>query len=269
MIRTDYHLHCSFSTDSHTPPEEQARAEAEKGVREICFTDHNDPGYKPEGFQLDFENYYRAIAETRSSLKNVIRIHIGMELGLRPDYQEQIRSAAVKCPWEFIIGSTHVVDDVDPSYPEYWTDKTANEGMRRYYEYTLENARMYDCFDVYGHLDYLVRYIPAEKRACYDPDADKNIVDEILRTLIRKGKGLECNTGGYRCGLGRPNPGVAILARYRELGGRIITVGSDGHRPQDTALHFGDVPSILRKAGFTEYTIFRDRKPVQVPVPEN
>lgn len=264
MIQTDYHLHCRFSTDSETPPEEQALSEARKGIREICFTDHDDPGYSTGEFQLDYQSYFKGIADAREALKDRIRIHTGLELGLRPDFPAEIRAAARACPWEFIIGSTHVVDGYDPYYPEYWIGKTANEGMRRYYEYTLENIRTYDCFDVYGHLDYLVRYIPADRRADYDPSADRDIVDEILRTLIARGKGIECNTGGYRCGLGRPNPGIEILTRYRELGGTILTIGSDGHRPEHTALHFSDVPAILRAARFKEYTIFRDRKPVWI-----
>ena len=99
MIQTDYHLHCRFSTDSETPPEEQALSEARKGIREICFTDHDDPGYSTGEFQLDYQSYFKGIADAREALKDRIRIHTGLELGLRPDFPAEIRAAARACPW--------------------------------------------------------------------------------------------------------------------------------------------------------------------------
>ena len=87
------------------------------------------------------------------------------------------------------------------------------------------------------------------------------MIDEILRLLIEKGKGIEINTGGFKYGLGHPNPCEEILARYRELGGEIITVGADAHAPEHVGFAFEKVPQILKDAGFTYYTVFRKRKP--------
>ena len=44
------------------------------------------------------------------------------------------------------------------------------------------------------------------------------------------GKGIELNTGGFKYGLGHPNPCEDIIKRYKELGGEIITLGSDAHK---------------------------------------
>ena len=92
-------------------------------------------------------------------------------------------------------------------------------------------------------------------------EQNKEWIDEILKTLILKNIGLECNTAGFKYGLGFPNPHMDILKRYRELGGEIITVGSDGHKPEHLAYDFHKVPDILKEAGFSYYTIFKERKP--------
>ena len=95
-----------------------------------------------------------------------------------------------------------------------------------YFESILENISAYDGFDVYGHIDYVVRYGPNRNRE-YSYGRYKDILDEILKKLISMGKGIELNTGGYHYGLGEPNPCTAVIRRYRELGGEIITIGAD------------------------------------------
>ena len=87
------------------------------------------------------------------------------------------------------------------------------------------------------------------------------MIDEILRKLISLGKGIELNTGGFKYGLGHPNPTEEIIRRYRELGGDIITIGADAHKPEHVAFDFAKVPSILKDAGFDYFTVFRERKP--------
>ena len=97
------------------------------------------------------------------------------------------------------------------------------------------------------------------RRYSYKQYAD--IIDEILKLLIEKGKGIEINTGGFKYGLGHPNPTEDIIARYRELGGEIITVGADAHKPEHVAFDFEKVSGILKEAGFSYYTVFKNRKP--------
>ena len=89
----------------------------------------------------------------------------------------------------------------------------------------------------------------------------KDILDEILRKLISKGKGIELNTGGYHYGLGEPNPCTAVIKRYRELGGEIITIGADAHTPDKVAYAFDKAATVLENCGFRYYTVFKDHKP--------
>ena len=134
-----------------------------------------------------------------------------------------------------------------------------------YYEATLANIRKLDCFDVYGHIDYIVRYAP-NKRENYSILDYKDIIDEILKLLIENGKGIECNTAGFKYGLGVPNPENYVLKRYHELGGEILTIGSDGHKPEHTAYAFDKVPALLESCGIRYYTVFHNRKPIMLPL---
>ena len=113
--------------------------------------------------------------------------------------------------------------------------------------------------DVYGHIDYVVRYGPNQNKE-YSYERYRDILDEILRTIIDKNLGIELNTGGFHYGLGEPNPCRAVIRRYRELGGEILTIGSDGHKPEHLAFDFKKVPHLLQDAGFRYYTVFRGRK---------
>ena len=129
-----------------------------------------------------------------------------------------------------------------------------------YFESVLTNVKTDVNFDVYGHLDYVVRYGP-NKDAYYSYEKFADIIDEILRLLIGKGKGIELNTAGFKYGLAHAHPTEAILKRYRELGGEIITIGSDGHAKEQVAWDFHKVPDLLKTAGFDYYTVFKNRKP--------
>ena len=129
-----------------------------------------------------------------------------------------------------------------------------------YFESILENIHAFDGFDVYGHIDYVVRYGPT-KNANYSWTQYQDVIDEILKLLIENGKGIEINTGGFKYGLGHPNPTEGIIRRYRELGGEIITIGADAHAPQHIGYDFQKVPDILKEAGFEYFTVFKQRKP--------
>jgi histidinol-phosphatase (PHP family) len=153
-----------------------------------------------------------------------------------------------------------VVHGFDPYYPQYYEGRSEDAAYREYFESILENLHTDADFDVYGHLDYVVRYGPHKNRF-YSYKKHSDVIDEILRTLIDRGKGIELNTAGFKYGLGHPNPTEEILARYRELGGEILTIGSDAHAPEHVAYAFEQVPEILKKSGFRYYTVFSARKP--------
>ncbi len=258
----DTHMHCHFSGDSDTSPEDMIKTSIEKGLNGICFTDHLDYDYQeqPGMFDLDVDSYYKEIISLQDKYKSVLPINFGIEMGLQPHVVEKNNKITKKYPFDFVIGSSHVVHGIDPYYPNYYEGKTEDEAYLEYFESILENIATDADYDVYGHLDYVVRYGP-HKNKYYSYEKYADIIDEILRQLIRHGKGIEINTAGFKYGLNHPNPTEEILHRYKELGGEIITIGADGHKPEHIAFDFDKVPDILKNAGFKYYTVFKERKP--------
>lgn len=261
-MTADFHLHSSFSWDSSTPPRAVIEAALAAGLSTLCFTDHMDTDCPLDGdsFEFDMDEYFRQLCLLQSEYRKHIDVRIGVELGLQPHLGDTFRAYLKSHPFDFVIGSTHIVEHFDPYYPEFWEVYDKKRGIERYLETTLENIRSFDDFDVYGHLDYIVRYLPnREKAFSYRDYAD--LVDEILKLLLERGKGLEINTGGFKSGLTVPNPCPDVLRRYRELGGEIITLGSDAHTPEYVGCKLDYAKEILRSCGFRYFTIFRDRKP--------
>ena len=280
MIPSDNHVHTNFSTDSTTPMEAQLLQAKTLGLPSLCFTDHMDYNFPSKGNATEFffpvDKYFSAIRKLQEKYPD-FPLRIGVELGLKRDVLPQCLSLTGSYPFDFVIGSTHLVDDIDPYYPEYWEARGEAEGIFRYYQVTLENLQLDFDFDVYGHLDYILRYCPAIKAARETgtvPEAffqtyfnqNKEIIAEILQCLISRGKGIELNTGGLKYGLGHPNPHEAILSLYRDLGGEIITLGSDAHEEKHLAYDFAKAAGILRQCGFSRYAEYHHRKALWLPL---
>lgn len=262
MIICDYHNHTDFSADCDTSAEKMIEKAIELGLSYLCITDHMDPDMNFPGldFTFDLKEYFKKHSEWKERFHDKITILTGIELGLQPHIGKELSDILAYGDYDFAIGSAHVCDKVDPYFPEYWKDKTEYQGTYRYFEYILECIHAYDDFDVFGHVDYIVRYGPT-KSENYSYEKYQDVLDEILKTLISKNIGLELNTAGLKYGLGFAHPHIDILKKYKELGGEIITIGSDAHKPEHLAYDFHKVPAILEEAGFRYYTIFKNRKP--------
>lgn len=257
----DTHMHCHFSGDSEATPRAMIESAIRKGLSGICFTDHLDLDYREEPgyFDLDFENYQKEIIALKEEYTNRFSVLWGIELGLQPHVAVKNSKVIKTYPFDFVIGSSHLVDHIDIYYPAFYEGRTERSACRRYFESVLENIATDVNFDVYGHLDYIVRYLPT-KNQTFSYTKYSDLIDEILRKLIEKGKGIEMNMAGFKYGLGHPNPTEDILKRYKELGGEIITIGSDAHKPDQIAWDYHKVPKLLKEAGFKYYTVFKQRK---------
>lgn len=263
----DTHMHSQFSGDSEAPQEDMISSAIEKGLAGICFTDHLDIDYpeEPNIFLLDLPNYTSSVLAYQEKYAAKLPIRLGIELGLQPHLAALHADILSQYPFDFVIGSSHVVHGFDPYYAAYYEGREEKAAYREYFESILENIESYQDFDVYGHLDYVVRYGPTSNEN-YDWREYQDVIDEILRKLVFLGKGIELNTGGFKYGLDHPNPTEEIIRRYRELGGEIITIGADAHKPEHVAFDFAKVPSILEDAGFDYFTVFRERKPEFVKI---
>ena len=266
MIKADFHTHSSFSGDSEANMADMVSAAVKSGLNALCITEHcdldypTDQGTPPHYFEFDAASYRARYEEVLSTLNGRIEFLWGVEMGLQPHIADDISSYVNRYPFDFVIGSSHLTHGIDLYYPAFYEGRSEDEAYREYFESILENIEVCRDFDVYGHLDYAVRYGPNQnKYYTYEKFAD--ILDAILKKLIDMGKGIEINTKGIRVGLNEANPSREILKRYRQFGGEIITCGSDAHDPESIGYKFDMATDILKECGFDYYTIFKNRKP--------
>lgn len=261
----DQHIHTYFSGDSDADPRDHIEKAISLGMERICFTDHHDHDVVSEfDFELDIEHYMSEINKLKEEYADKIRICCGVELGLQLHLADYFRELVNKYDFDFIIGSVHFIDGLDPYYDEYF-ETHPNNAYERYFEILLEAAEKLDCFDSLGHLDYIVRY--GNKRGLdYSYKAYQDYIDPILAALVRKNKALECNSGEFLRGLSEPNPCTDILRRYRELGGELVTLGSDAHSSDRLGAKFEKCGEILRSCGFDKLAVYSNRRPEFIPI---
>lgn len=257
----DCHVHTNISHDGISTYEDYINIGKQKGVDEITFTEHWDDytGLKTKLQTLDVSKYREAYLKYKND--SLLKTNFGIEIGLQPDIVEKVRTIVNEYPFDFIIGSSHITCKKDMAMDKSFFDGLSRrEAYLKYFKEVLENIKSYNDFDVYGHIDYVVRYGGyAENKIDYMEF--KEILDEILLSLIKKDKGIEINTSGIRYGLGNTHPNVDIIRRYRQLGGKIITMGSDAHKVDDLAKDFDLAFEILENVGFKEVAIYHNRIP--------
>ena len=302
-IRSDYHIHTSFSADSSAPMDAQIQAAIDAGLESICFTEHVDldspfrnvPEDDPESdFRIDYEQYLQTYLEKKAEYGGRIRLLFGVELGLNTAYEQELLDYVSSHPdFDFIIGSTHSArNGMDPYYADFFepdsvsaaeqyasrsaehicTDSSDGfDPYRCYFEAALDNVRTFcrqNLFDTYGHLDYILRCGPLcadgscpERTSTFFYEKYSDLIDPLLQELIQRSKALEVNTSSLKKGFPETNPGKAVLCRYYELGGRLITVGSDAHVPGAVAYGFDRAAALLKECGFDRYVTYEQRRP--------
>lgn len=255
----DYHMHSRVSFDGHDTGEAMAKAALSAGLKEICFTDHLD--YDPLGQmgKLDFDTAAYNAEYDHLEIPG-LKIRRGAEFGMDIHNVEQFQKDLLRRPFDFVLGSIHFVDDLDVYFEPYWSGKSIFQAERRYLEATLESVKLHNDFDVLAHLTYIskTKCHPAPRLLPYAEH--REIVDEILRVLVQKGKGMEVNTSGMdRCGGYLPT--MDIIRRFKELGGEIVTVGSDAHACSRVGQYTFQVCDILKDI-FGYVCTFAERQPV-------
>ncbi|MDE6953778.1 MAG: histidinol-phosphatase HisJ family protein [Erysipelotrichales bacterium] len=259
MRKIDYHIHTHFSTDSEAQPREHILKAIEMGLDEICFTDHKDFEYPECPFDLDVDTYFKELGLLQEEFKDQITIKIGVEIGLDVEFIDKINQFVEAYPFDYVIGSIHVIHQTEFYDPAlFFKNKTKEEAHREFFLKTLECVKVFDCFQCLGHLDYICRYGPYHDKSV-DHQLYQDIIDQIFQTLIKKGKGIEVNTSGYRdrkdCGF----PNFRQVQRYFEMGGRIITVGTDSHTSDRIGEYVEDVVKHYKEIGFKDVSTFTKR----------
>ena len=255
----DYHMHSHVSFDGHDSGLAMALAAKAAGLKEICFTDHIDHDFDAEGHSMVFDPMVYA-AEYDNLEVDGLKIRRGVEYGLKPYNRDTMQKDLQLRNFDFVLGSVHFVNELDIYYPEFWRDKTVEQAVQEFLEETLLCVQHHDDYDVLGHLSYICK-----ARAHPDPKPlylkdHREIVDEILKILVQKGKGMEINTSGVdRCG--DFLPGEEFFRRFKELGGEIVTIGSDAHNTQRVG-QYSDRACQMMQDIFGYVCTFEGRKPI-------
>lgn len=259
----DNHIHSSFSGDSEMNAEIACEKAIRLGLDGIAFTDHLDLDYPDydEKFLIDFDKYSNVMDQLRLRYREKLKILKGIEVGYQPHVMENTNQVLTSYDFDFVILSVHIIDRQDPYTKEYFQGKSKAAAFTRYLELIFHSVSDFDNFDVVGHIGYIRRYCDYDDKSLRHSDYP-DLLDAILQKIIFKGKGLEINTSGYKGILFTPIPDYDILIRYKELGGEIITIGSDAHSPEHIGMEFGRVRERLTKIGFRYLAHFEGRKPV-------
>lgn len=257
-MKCDYHVHSNYSDDSDTRMERQVKRACELGLDEICFTDHIDYGVRYD--DIDYPRYFSEIDRLREKYAGKILVRSGLECGVQvhtiPEYESLYETYSSEI--DFILLSVHQVGNKCFWNQEYQSGKSQDEYNRGYYEELLRVVHAYKDYSVLAHLDLIVRY---DMAGVYPFSKVKDIIAEILTEVINSGKGIEINTSSWRYGLNDTQPSREILTLYHDLGGEIITLGSDSHSPEHLYDHMSEAREILRSIGYKNFCTFSKMTP--------
>ena len=256
----DYHTHTSFSDDCGTSMFDMLDTAYRFGLKEIAITDHYDPDYpdKEFPFQIDAEAYHDALLLAEAKYNNKIKIIKGIEVGIQHgDTLKKCTAEVTSFPYDFVIGSFHCAEGYELYRSGFFKNRPIEEAYVAFYSYMYQCLKEYKDYDVLGHFNIIDRY----SGQWPEPSVYMDIVEEILKLIISDGKGIEINTSSFRYNMGdRTTPAKEILQMYADLGGQMVTVGSDAHNTRDVGFNLGVAHQMISSVGIKYLTIFDNRK---------
>ncbi len=255
----DYHTHTFFSDDSDALPDDMITAAIERGIAELAITDHYDPDYPDPDYTFvpDFSEYHKMLLDSEEKYAGKIRIVKGLEIGMQEGPTlEKCEEQAAAFPYDILIGSFHCFCGYD-LYTADFSKMDEKQVLPDFYTHMYNCLKAFKNYDIVGHFNIIDRYIP------FEPDYSRcdDIVEAIVKMVVEDGKGIEINTSSFRYGMGdRTHASSEILSMYHDMGGEIVTIGSDAHTPKDLILEFDRAREILMSHGFRYFATFKDRK---------
>jgi histidinol-phosphatase (PHP family) len=252
-----------FSADSNMNAETACEIALRKGLEGLAFTDHIDIDYPRIDFTINFNEYHACIKKLQDKFKGKLKIVEGLEVGMQQHVAVETNEIIMNYDFDFIIGSIHLLDRTDPYEKDFYENKTKREAYSKYLQEIIKGLSYFSNFDILGHMDFIIRFAPYQERSLFYDDFTE-LFDEIFKNIIQKGIGIEINTGSYRKvdGIVSPIFDLNILKRYKELGGEIVTIGSDSHSDDYIAYDFKYYIDLLKSCGFRYTAHFEGRKPI-------
>lgn len=264
----DLHTHSRYSFDGSAPVDDLCRAARKRNVNILAITDHCDMLPGPEGYL----SYLAGEADRIGDIENArpqypeLELLYGVEIGNAVNMPEETRTFLTNRKFDFVIGAVHFLPDGSDIYQLPYENEEAIGNMFLQYFRTMQELVELGGFDSLAHLDYPLRVLKGKLHE-NSIGQYRELVEPILAGLVRQQIALEVNTRGTYDWQGRVGPEDWVLTRYRELGGRYVTIGSDAHSSDWVGAGFSEAAAALCRTGFSEFTIYRSRTPVQMPLP--
>ena len=242
----DYHVHSHFSEDTDFPMELEIQKAIKLGMDELCFTEHSDYDV-PTVVNCDYDAYFEEMEKMKDKYKGQITLKTGIEFGIQTHTTKAYEETFRQYPFDFVIFSCHQVEN-----KEYWRQepqegKTQLEYNRRYYQEILDVVKVYKDYSILGHLDVIKRY---DKQGEIEFEKIQDLIEQIFEVVIADGKGIELNTSSRAYKLKSLMPSKEILKLYHDMGGKIITIGSDAHNADRIGDCVMESQKILKDIGF-------------------
>ncbi len=260
IIPIDYHMHSNNSCDCRVPMAEMCRTAIQKGIKEIAFTEHFNQ--KPEDVcyaKYDPERYFRDLEACRAEFgPQGLTIKAGIEVGEMHLYREQVDAVLNAWPYDLVLGSLHWNNGESVFERSYFEKRDLQSAAR---EYFAELTRMVEAggFNIMSHLDVIKR-MGYQVYNRFDITELQEYVQPVLAACIRQGIAPEINTSALRMPVKQTHPPLEAIRWYREMGGELLSIGSDSHRPDQLGFGLDRAIEIAREAGFTSLTTFTARK---------
>jgi histidinol-phosphatase (PHP family) len=246
-------MHTKFSTDSKMEIEAAIKRANELNIG-IITTEHMDLNYPvPNMARFSPQDYFRDYSKYRSD-----KVLLGIELGMVTDLVDDNKAIVKDYPFDYVLGSVHLVDNIDVFLEGLYAGKSKKESYEHYLKYMIECLKSHSFIDSLGHIDYISRYSPYEDKEIYYEEFAEHI-DEVLKIIAQTGKALELNTRR----LGSKDAAeslIKIYKRFYDLGGRMITIGSDSHKKDSIGSHFDIAKDISERCNL-KIVYFKERRP--------
>jgi histidinol-phosphatase (PHP family) len=261
----DYQVHSFRSHDGRASIADQCARAVALGLDEIGFSEHKD--FDPDDpvvDYFDYEAYQREIEAARAQWGDRLTIRAGVEIDYQVWFEDRIAGYLAAHPFDFVLGSVHYVDRVMLMTPEYNRNRTARQAYGDYFRAVRDSVES-GLFDAVAHLEYANRRGLAAWGP-YDPDAYGEELDALFETMIARAIPLEINTAGLHQGLGITYPTAKTVARYARCGGRLLSVGSDAHHPDQLAHAYAEAVRIALANGLTQVCVWEKRQRSERPL---
>lgn len=235
------------------------QAAVDRGLSEIAFTDHLDFGPDDSSGYFRAAEYLSAIERCRERYAGRLIVRAGVEVGEPHLFAEQASAVLAESDFDIVLGSAHYADGMQAAWMEDFFEQPLRQACESYFSQVVNLAAEGE-FDVLAHLDLVKRDARKFGRPYDGPEPYAEMIQAALRSLVERDKGLELNTSPLRRGQPEPCPSLEILRWYRDLGGEILTLGSDAHTPEAVGSDLDVAADMAKAAGFTRLATFRHRQ---------